>query len=60
MRWKFMGSVPGRVLGNFQGPRSFWLHSVAIKSTQPLTDEYQGISLGIKCSWHVQLTFPLS
>jgi hypothetical protein len=60
MRQKFLGSVPGGVPGNFQGPRSFWPHSVAMRSTQRLTGEYQGISLGIKCSRHVQLTFPPS
>jgi hypothetical protein len=30
-------SISGRVLGNFQVPYSFYTHSVALGSTQPLT-----------------------
>jgi hypothetical protein len=32
------GSIPGRVLGNFQMTYSFWPHSVALRSTQPVTE----------------------
>ena len=43
-------SIPAKVLENFQVTCFFCPHSVARGSTQPL------ISLGIKCSRHVELT----
>ena len=32
------GSIPGRALGNFQVTSSFYPHSVALGSTQPLAE----------------------
>ena len=52
-----LGLIPCRVLGNFQVNCSFCLYSVAMGSSQPLnTNDYQGISLGVKCNWQVELT----
>jgi len=43
----FWVHFPVGSLDIFKNPRSFWPHSVAMRSAQPLTDEYQGISLGM-------------
>ena len=42
------GSIPGRVLENFQVTYSFCPHSIAQASTQFNKNDYQGISPGSK------------
>jgi hypothetical protein len=50
-RWAVPGSIPGRVLGNFEVTYSFYLPSVALGFMQPLTE----ISMGVKHSRLVEL-----
>ena len=37
-----LGSIPGRVLGNYKVTYSFCPHSVLLVYTQPVTNEYEG------------------
>ena len=50
--WEVPGSTPARAFGNLEVTYYFCLHSVALGSTQPLTE----ISLGVKCDRSVELT----
>jgi hypothetical protein len=50
-----LGSIPGRVLGNFKVTYSLCRYSVLLGYTQPVTNEYEGISFGVKCGRRVEL-----
>jgi len=55
-RQDFLDLIPSR-LGNFQASYSFCPHSVALGSTQPLTDMHtRGFSLGVKNGQHAELS----
>jgi len=54
---KFLGSIPGRALGNIRVICSFCPHAVAMSSCQPLTEmSNKEFPWGVKCDWHVEQT----